>query len=180
MGRRGGWAGSARAGLAGAWLCLCAGGAAASDGAAPPGPEAQRAIDRGAAVYAERCASCHDHPTGRTPYRSALRYRSAGAIVRALTLGAMRPMAAGIAAPDIDALAAFLTGSLPVAEPEPKPNRCGAPAAPVAIDAADWPTLGRDLANTRYQPAPGLAAADVPRLKLRWAFASAGGAVGPV
>ena len=162
-------------------ICLGAAAAAvASEYEAPKSPEARQAIERGAAVYAKRCASCHDHPTGRTPYRSALQYRSASAVVRSLTLGTMRPMATGIPAPDVEALAAFLTGQLPVAEPEPKPNRCSESGGPVSIDPGDWPALGRDLANTRHQPDPGFAASELPRLKLKWAFALAGGAVGPV
>src|SRR5262245_55885076 len=161
-------------------LYLGAAAAGAADTPTPKSPEAARAIDRGASVYAEHCASCHDHPTGRTPYRTALQYRTASAVVRALTQGAMRPMASGIPAADLDALAAFLTGSLPAVEPEPKPNRCGRPAAGVAIGAGDWTELGHDLANDRHQGSPGFDAADLPRLKLKWAFASAGGAVGPV
>ena len=42
---------------------------------------------------------------------------------------------------------------------------------------ADWNGWGNDLANTRYQPKPGLAAADVPKLKLKWAFAFEGDTV---
>ena len=168
-----------RAGLAAA-LALAAAAAGANEAPRPQGPEARKAALRGAAVYAEHCASCHDHPTGRTPYRSALQYRTPGAVVRALAQGSMRPMAAGLSRSDVDAVAAFLTGSLPVPEPEPKPNRCAAPGGPLAIGADDWPALGRDIANTRLQPAPGLAASDLPRLELRFAIALAGGAVGPV
>jgi polyvinyl alcohol dehydrogenase (cytochrome) len=51
---------------------------------------------------------------------------------------------------------------------------CTTPAAPLRINAADWNGWGYDLANTRYQPDPGLTATDVPRLLLKWAFGFAG------
>src|SRR5205807_1434689 len=35
----------------------------------------------------------------------------------------------------------------------------------------NWNGWGADLANTRYQPDPGLAAAQIPNLKLKWVFA---------
>ena len=35
--------------------------------------------------------------------------------------------------------------------------------------------LGRRLSNSRYQPKPGLTAADVPKLTLKWAFGFPGG-----
>ena len=38
-----------------------------------------------------------------------------------------------------------------------------------------WNGWGLDLANSRYQPNPGLTSADVPNLKLKWAFGFAGG-----
>jgi len=43
-----------------------------------------------------------------------------------------------------------------------------------APGAGDWNGWGVDGSNARYQPQPGLAAADVPKLKLKWAFGFAG------
>src|SRR5262245_28008009 len=123
--------------LAGALGLLTAAAAGASEAPAPESAEARAAAERGAAVYAERCAGCHDQATGRTPYRSALQYRTPSAIVRALAQGSMRPQAAGLPASDLDAVATFLTGRLPVPEPEPRPNRCASPAGAVAIGAGD-------------------------------------------
>ena len=40
-----------------------------------------------------------------------------------------------------------------------------------------WNGWGNGPANTRFQPNPGLAAADVPNLKLKWAFAFEGDTV---
>ncbi len=43
-------------------------------------------------------------------------------------------------------------------------------AKPFAPGAGDWNGWGVDASNSRFQSQPGLAAADVPRLKLKWAF----------
>ena len=51
------------------------------------------------------------------------------------------------------------------------PNRCGSsPAIASLTTSASWNGWGGDAGNTRFQPAVQLTAADVPRLKLKWAF----------
>src|SRR5262249_58016064 len=47
---------------------------------------------------------------------------------------------------------------------------CTAPRH-AASQSASWAMWGADVRNTRFQSAPGIAARDVPRLKLKWAFA---------
>lgn len=148
-------------------------------------PAATAAAERGATLYAQRCASCHDQPTGRTPHRAALLYRAPNSIVRALERGPMRAMATGLAAADRAAIAAFLTGALPRPQAEPKPNRCpkagGLFASKLpAVAEGDWPDLGGDLANTRFAPNAGIDADNVARLELAWAYAIPSGAAGPV
>lgn len=140
----------------------------------------RKLVDRGRVVYTQHCASCHDHPRERIPHREALRYRTAGAVVRTLTRGVMHPMAEGVAVDDIRALATFLTGAVPEPEPEPAPNRCNDPGGPVVIGPDDWPVTGGDVRNTRHQAHPGFRAADLPRLRMKWTFAYPGGASGPV
>ena len=46
-------------------------------------------------------------------------------------------------------------------------------AAPFSMAGSQWNGWGADLENSRYQPG-GLAAGDVPKLKLKWAFAFPG------
>ena len=55
----------------------------------------------------------------------------------------------------------------------PDPNPCKA-NGPLQPNGPQWNGWGRDVANSRYQPKPGFAAADIPRLKVKWAFAYAG------
>ncbi len=143
--------------------------AAASGEAAAPGE----------ALYQERCAVCHDHPKERIPPRLLLSIRSPNSVAKALTRGTMRPMAEGLSADDITALATFLTGRVPGTEPVPVANHCTQPGAPVTVGAHDWPVIGRDVAGSRFHPEPGLRAEDLSRLKLKWAFAYPEGAEGP-
>ena len=48
-------------------------------------------------------------------------------------------------------------------------------ALPDVASMPRWSVWGNDLANTRFQPSPGLTAADVPKLTLLWAFGFPGG-----
>lgn len=130
-----------------------------------------------AAIYVGRCSACHDHPRDRIPPRISLAvYRTPEEIVDALTNGIMRQQAAGLTAQEIRALAVNITGKeLGAAGPDPNANLChdaGKDGARTLLARpGDWNGWGRDLANTRFQEAAGLAARDLPRLKLKWAFA---------
>jgi polyvinyl alcohol dehydrogenase (cytochrome) len=69
----------------------------------------------------------------------------------------------------------FLKGSVVAQEtpanPDPGAGHCPT-QKPMAADAPRWTSWGVDLSNSRFQPSAqsGLTAADVPRLKLKWAF----------
>ena len=54
---------------------------------------------------------------------------------------------------------------------------CAAKPAAIANVASQphWNGFGVDTSNSRYQPKPGMTAADVPNLKLKWAFGFPGG-----
>lgn len=134
------------------------------------------------AVYAARCASCHDAPTGRTPSRTALLFVTPAIIARTLTKGTMGPMAEGLSKEEIRALAVHLS-ALPDRPPQSSPARCAGRGeasltAPVEADPDGWPATGRDGTNGRYAPRPGLAAKDVSRLELLWTLGIPGGASG--
>jgi polyvinyl alcohol dehydrogenase (cytochrome) len=144
--------------------------------AAPPVTHAvTAAAPDGAALYVERCSACHDHPADRVPSRVMLStYRTPEEIVGALTSGVMRQQASGLDPGQIRAIAVHLTGQEPVAhELDPMANACHQ-HRPVRPQEGDWIGWGRDGANTRMQPHGGLAAVDVPRLELKWAFAFPG------
>lgn len=87
-------------------------------------------------------------------------------------------MAKGLDEADKIALAAYLTGRMPKLEKEAAYD-CKSPAPPLVIGKDDWPVTGQNERNTRSQMASGIQASDVPRLKLKWAFAYPAGAPGP-
>jgi len=125
----------------------------------------------GAALYAKRCAMCHDKAAAHVPSRESLGNRNPINIVMTLMTGAMKPQAAGLSTEQARAIATYLTADAARRRPAVRPNLCQAPGKPLDLTAAGWNGWGWDGANSRYQPHPGLAPADVPRLKLKWAFA---------
>jgi polyvinyl alcohol dehydrogenase (cytochrome) len=139
------------------------------------GRTAVAAIVDGAGLYSVHCAACHDHPHDRIPPRFILNRFGPDQVEKALTAGPMRQQAAGLSAQEIQALVSFLTGNQAGAvAADPQANLCAKPAGPIELAGSQWNGWGRDLENTRFQPDPGLEAADVPRLKLKWAFAYPG------
>lgn len=121
---------------------------------------------------------CHDSPADQTRVlpRSGFRLRAAEEVIQALTTGVMKPQAADLSAAQIQAIAVFLTGRRPSALPQanPEANRCRQNGGSINLKVPQWNGWGRDANNSRYQPEPGLKAEDVPKLKLKWAFAYPG------
>jgi polyvinyl alcohol dehydrogenase (cytochrome) len=127
----------------------------------------------GAVVYGRHCSTCHEAKVAaRVPGRKELEKLPAERIVRSLTSGMMRQQGEGLSRQQRFAVAEYLTGRKVVeGEVETRP-RCAARS--FEMSGPTWNGWGVDARNTRYQPEPGLSAADVPRLRLRWAFAFPG------
>jgi len=130
----------------------------------------------GLIAYETRCAPCHDNPQERVPTRVQLEARTPEEVIAALTTGVMRPNAEGLTPDQIVAVAQYVTakdlGTGSAASPEQ--NLCGKNAFVPGADGTGWNGWGRDSDNSRFQPKPGLAAADVPKLELAWAYAYRG------
>jgi polyvinyl alcohol dehydrogenase (cytochrome) len=121
-------------------------------------------------LFEQNCASCHAD-------RAALNKMTPEAVYRALTSGPMRPQAANLNEAAKRSIAEYLSGNRlnlsQFADAKQMPNRCpgssrlGDPASGPA-----WNGWGVDSSNTRFQTekTAGLTAAQVPRLKLKWAF----------
>lgn len=128
----------------------------------------------GEQLYVQFCSACHDHPQERIPSRALIAKHTPDEVMQILVSGAMRAQAAGLNMNDRVAVATFLTGKPPTGSVSlpPEANRCaGQGAAGLAGGAgSSWNGWGRDLENSRFQPNPGLTAAAVPHLKVRWAF----------
>jgi len=173
----------------GALLALSAGAAVAADQAEPQGADADQTSAfgrpareatsaKGEQLYQQKCAMCHDHAHDNIPMRIIIERKSPEGVVAALTTGPMRPMAAGMSPADIKEVAIHLTGKPFGTDPSPTANSCAGGPGKAAASGADWGYWGVDARNTLFQQHPGLAAGDVPRLKLKWAFAYPGGAAG--
>lgn len=128
----------------------------------------------GAAVFARNCASCHNGvPENRAPSPDVLKQRSPEAILSALTAGGMRPQGGRLSGAERRAVAEYLTGrSLGSDLSGTTIGRCASPAPLAATSAASWQGWSPSNGNTRFQSTAqaGLAAADVPKLTLKWAF----------
>jgi polyvinyl alcohol dehydrogenase (cytochrome) len=137
------------------------------------------AAQDGASLYAQHCGRCHDLGLPRTPSRHALSELAPERVVTALESGTMRTQGAERTPEERRAIAAFLTGKAVGDTPPPPALRmCPGGAGPLSPGAAQWNGWGVTLANDRFQRSPGakLNARDVPRLKVKWAFAFAGDA----
>lgn len=131
----------------------------------------------GAALYKEICAACHDAGVGRAPSPDALRAMSPERVLAALESGVMISITSARTAAERRAVAEFVTGKSfsQALETAPSPQAmCPATAGRVSNPLAGplWNGWGVNTSNTRLQDGAmaGFTAAQVPRLKLKWAF----------
>jgi polyvinyl alcohol dehydrogenase (cytochrome) len=129
-------------------------------------------------TFQTKCMKCHGNPAvERAPLPSAIREMTPEHIYEALTTGVMKPQAQGMSDGEIRTLALFMSGrpmgSMQSGDAKNMPNHC--PSNPAMANPAagpSWNGWGVDSSNSRFQSAKnaGLTAADVPKLKLKWAF----------
>jgi polyvinyl alcohol dehydrogenase (cytochrome) len=160
-----------------------AGGQAPAGAQQPPAPPGggrgfTPGTESGFATFQTRCSGCHGNPAvERVPSPSAIREMPPERIYDSLATGSMQAQSAGLNDAQKKALAEFMAGrpmgSAQQGDAKNMPNQCttNTPIADPARGSA-WNGWGNGLANTRFQPAStaGLTAAQVPRLKLKWAF----------
>jgi polyvinyl alcohol dehydrogenase (cytochrome) len=147
--------------------------------ATPALAQAQAPSGSGEAVYKQSCAACHEGNLPRMPNRAALRELTPEHVETALSSFSMRRQGASLSPAQRRAVAEFVTGRpagsyrAPL-EIIPKSAYCSAAVSTAAapFTGASWNGWGIDARNTRFQSAAsaGLTAADVPKLKLKWAF----------
>ena len=85
-------------------------------GLAPPASATQAATagqPDGAALYAARCAGCHDNASDRTPGREVLARNPPSFILATLRNGTMAPMAAGLSHAEMTAIARHVSTPAP-------------------------------------------------------------------
>jgi len=132
----------------------------------------------GIALYEQYCSSCHSAPAAgsRAPDRVALSQLTPEAILDAITTGPMVANAEGMTAIQKRNLAEQLAlrplGSTTSGSVSSMQNRCTPKPLGDPSRGPLWSGWGVDSGNSRFQPAAaaGLSAAEVPNLKLKWAF----------
>jgi polyvinyl alcohol dehydrogenase (cytochrome) len=142
--------------------CVAFGFAGAAAGQGPSGE----------ALYKARCAACHDNADARTPSRQTLQNMTPSRILRTLDFGAMMTIAYTLNREERQAVANFL--GKPGEEPRPRQGAyCKDRSVRLGDLAKDaWNGWSPSRDNARFVP-PELAkltAAQVPALKLKWAF----------
>ena len=133
-----------------------------------------QALD-GEQIFKQSCASCHTGaPESRAPSPDALKSRTPQAIIESLMTGAMRPQGSRMSGPERRAVSEFVTGKkVDTDVTGDARGRCAASdgASSPGRDAS-WAGWSPTATNARFQSPEmaGLAAADVPRLTLKWAL----------
>jgi polyvinyl alcohol dehydrogenase (cytochrome) len=135
------------------------------------------AAPSGEAIFASRCAMCHDAPPSadnRAPPKALLKQMSVARIIRTMDFGAMMSLTYMLDRAEREAVAAYL--GVPGEDRAPPPSAfCAQRTVTVAkTDPGNWNGWSPTPTNTRYQARPGLSAAQLGRLKLKWAFGFAG------
>jgi polyvinyl alcohol dehydrogenase (cytochrome) len=128
----------------------------------------------GAALWKERCSTCHDNPEARVPATSALKAMAPEAVYVALTSGVMKTRAEGLTTPQLFALIGYIapTGGTHPDTAALTPTCKGDAAFRIAAGAPQSNGWSTSPTNSRFQDAASarLTGADVPKLKLKWAF----------
>ena len=130
----------------------------------------------GEAVYTQQCAVCHNGGNERAPRREAFKSFEPELVLKALIDGPMAAQGRALNDAEMHAVAIFLTGKQFTSGAILAKAYCADKTASfdTVKDMPSWNGWGNDNGNQRFQPTPGLIAADVPRLKLKWAFAVPG------
>jgi len=130
----------------------------------------------GKTLFAVHCAMCHEGGVPKAPSPNFLGMMAPDAIIDALTNGVMKAQGSALKPEERSEVAEFLTrrklSSYKPAAPAPMCT-----GAKLAFDMKDVPQqVGWGLDNRRFVPAAlaGLDKAQVPKLKLKWAFSFPG------
>ncbi len=130
----------------------------------------------GQALFEAHCAMCHsDRATGanRAPSPAVLAGKTQEEILRALESGVMVIYGNRLTEVERKAVAAYLSSNPGNSGAQAAANRCTSaePLTPAALrDPEKWNGWGLDIANSRYQKHTSIAADNLSRLKLKWAF----------
>ena len=178
--------------MAGCSLTAVLSATAAAPAAQTQPPAPAPGTESGLATFQTRCTLCHANSINerkgvrgaeRAPTTDVLRQMAPERIYQALTSGSMKEQAKDLSDIAKVKLAEFMSsrpmGSTRAGDAAAMPNKCKAnPPLTDPGKAPQWNGWGNDLANSRFQPAAAarLTVAQVPQLKLKWAFGYPSGA----
>ncbi len=132
----------------------------------------------GMSAFERECTKCHGNAAvERAPSPAAIRQMPPERIYAAITTGSMQTQAANLSDEQKRRLAEYMggrpLGSAALGDASQMPNRCPAVnSLPDPSKSAAWNGWGVDAGNTRFQSgeSAGLTVAQIPNLKLKWAF----------
>jgi polyvinyl alcohol dehydrogenase (cytochrome) len=134
------------------------------------------AQDNGEELFNTRCAACHLNPdpvvNAHAPSKEDIARFTPNSVYSALSEGLMRLQATGLSDGDMRNLAKYLTGK-EVSDVQLAITTHLCESNPPLLDPADapiWNGWGPDTHNTRFAENGGLTAADIPKLRLKWAY----------
>jgi len=135
-------------------------------------PKLSAAPVSGESVYQQRCAGCHDSGSQRVPPREELKKFSVARILRTMDFGVMNNIASKLRQEEREAVAAYLGVPGDVGLPPATAYCSDRNVKLTGRGKTQWNGWSPNTTNTRYQPvdAAGLNFAEVPRLKLKWAY----------
>lgn len=151
----------------------------AGRGGAKGGPPAAPAPAKpvGEALFGSECAMCHvGGGDNRAPALETLRQMPADAVLTVLTTGKMTAQAQHLSPEDRVAVAEFVTGKTVSTGQAPTGGQCddkskgSADTLAAGLGKGSWNGWGPTAAGNRFTDNGGIRAADVPRLRLAWAF----------
>ena len=138
-----------------------------------PSVFSQTPAPNGELLFMQSCSFCHlITPAEGVPTREALSRYESSALLNSMNEGTMRIQAEVLSPEERIAIAEYLSGT-PFTPPvtDYTAGMCSnSPDLSRIRDDNGWKGWSPDSHNTRYQEHGGLSAADIPKLKLRWAF----------
>ena len=155
-------------------MALSSAAASAQAPAAEPDLEHPQNTNAGIFAFTGRCAGCHDNATNGAANRAELVKHTPEAVLASITSGRMAQYATGLSEFDKRALAVYVGGrpfgAAAAGDASQMENRCTTHPAFEPFKGSEWNGWGFDNGDTRFQTAPGMTVADVPKLVLKWAF----------
>ncbi len=129
----------------------------------------------GAELYAKHCAQCHNGTVPKAPQTMWLEMMSPQAILKVMNGGIMQPQAASLSAEARVHIAEYLTQRRANTEEAlPRAPQCSGKDQFEANKPAVRAGWGHDTARFVSADQAGFSASEIPKLKLKWAFAYPG------